>query len=796
MKNLKIEQPYVAIFASGSSVLEMSKVEFETIKRKAFVITTNFGPVNFNGHLNCWSDRTASIFLEKHYSDKPKDCLFLSREAAFSPGMTFRSQVDHWFDNRRDNLQGNFTAGWALQLVRRHFPEKPILLFGYDFYVEEEKHEKWYDAYTDYDWHNRGANYHINKKLQMFISEMRSFHIDRTYIYNCNPKSQLDIFEKKDWMEVMGLDITHFANSSLAGAPVHLSQCFNKYSSCIRSKTVLRSEFRAGTSLSNLKWSYDEVSPGKETLHATVASSDIIHYHQKPYGVDAQGRPGLIQYHAQPGTYRPNVTDKAFEGRKLVIAQYHPRFYTDAYIVPNMIDIWAEQHLPGVKSRDKVKIFYSWASEVKGGWGDKGSNRTIAILKAIEGQYKDKVEVVIFNNQPYDKCLQEKQNAHICIDECVTGSYHLQSLEGCSAGAVTFNNIDVITENFLESVTGKKGHPFVKTNLDELQCKLSEYIDDIERLIKEGLAARQWMEENWDPRILVKRFEQSYFNLIRYNHVEEVKKENEFPVPVLTRPQHNSPSRPRIENSHSVQRRPNNIHNVNHTPKEKAPIVYEAFIPEKGRSYVELYKKYDGQDIYILGTGPSLLELDPELFKDKITLSINYAFEKVPYISYYLVHVIEAYHSIINEVPRDKLLLPENLVPQYFRDTSKIRYKDPLKPDCEEAIIYPIQNRMIRNLNDHIIDTEKQTRIFTWSTTTHSAIHLAAYMGARRILLGGVDYTPYPGGKVHFDTQLNPDFGTQDWSANVKHKQGDQWLAQQLRVLGIELLNMHPKIRY
>ena len=87
----------------------------------------------------------------------------------------------------------------------------------------------------------------------------------------------------------------------------------------------------------------------------------------------------------------------------------------------------------------------------------------------------DRVSVSILNNRPYRECMAEKRTAHICIDECVTGSYHLQSLEACSVGALTFNNIDSQTVGFMQSVSGTSSTPFIKTKLHDLYDKLCFY---------------------------------------------------------------------------------------------------------------------------------------------------------------------------------------------------------------------------------------------------------------------------------------------------------------------------------
>ena len=133
LSQLKIDLPYIALFGSGNSILDIPDEEFEAIKAHTFVITLNYAPVRLKGHLNIWSDRKVSDYLENYYSKQPKDCQFLARKGRTSN--EFKKKIDYWFDPKDEKLNGHFTIIWALQLLRKYFPEKKILLFGVDMYL-------------------------------------------------------------------------------------------------------------------------------------------------------------------------------------------------------------------------------------------------------------------------------------------------------------------------------------------------------------------------------------------------------------------------------------------------------------------------------------------------------------------------------------------------------------------------------------------------------------------------------------------------------------------------------------
>ena len=166
---------------------------------------------------------------------------------------------------------------WALQWLQKYFPEKTILLFGVDMYSKSPSAAKWYDQYTDFDRKKRGKGYKINTKLRQCAQQIRQY-VTRKKVYNCNPLSQLDYFEKREWRSFFSKKILHLCPSALAGAPVHLSKIINKYTLC-KSKTILKREF-SSKGLNQLRWDYDLVNPSNVALKETMDWADLIHYHR------------------------------------------------------------------------------------------------------------------------------------------------------------------------------------------------------------------------------------------------------------------------------------------------------------------------------------------------------------------------------------------------------------------------------------------------------------------------------------------------------------------------------------
>jgi len=198
MDALAIKQPYIAIFGSGNSLLSLDQKTLNLIDERCFVITMNYGPLHFKSDLNVWSDPYVTAFLDKHYKQKKKDRLFLTRLGHKLFGKEeILNTVDFWFDPHTEQLQGNITIVWLLQLLLRHYPNKTLLLFGIDLYTESASQAKWYDAFTSEDKVKRGSQFSPQHKLDDCANQLAHYIGKSDKVLNCNLKSRLELFEKR-----------------------------------------------------------------------------------------------------------------------------------------------------------------------------------------------------------------------------------------------------------------------------------------------------------------------------------------------------------------------------------------------------------------------------------------------------------------------------------------------------------------------------------------------------------------------------------------------------------------------
>ena len=115
------------------------------------------------------------------------------------------------------------------------------------------------------------------------------------------------------------------------------------------------------------------------------------------------------------------------------------------------------------------------------------------------------MEVDIITGVPLEECLRRKSTAHICIDECVTGSYHRSSLEGLALGCLVINACDSRCASLLRQMTGGvDSSPFAYATIEDLQKRLEGLVSKWDH-DKDYGTSRQWMEYAWQPAELIER---------------------------------------------------------------------------------------------------------------------------------------------------------------------------------------------------------------------------------------------------------------------------------------------------
>jgi hypothetical protein len=246
-----------------------------------------------------------------------------------------------------------------------------------------------------------------------------------------------------------------------------------------------------------------------------LTAADVVHYHNwrqtsllfqfHPWAREiARRKPAVIQFHS------PRAHNRWFEEElrdpgviKLVVAQHHVRLFPECQPVPNAVPIDDPLHRPaGIHNRPPVIAFTPFRCGRRG-WYAKGCGATLRVLRR---GFRHRFATAV----PWQETMEMRAQCDIAIDEVVTGSYHLCSLEALSLGLATVAGLDAQTVDALERVTGTRDHPWVVARLDTLEAELRRLVEDHAYRCARREAGRRYMERYWNPQAIVRHFTQAY----------------------------------------------------------------------------------------------------------------------------------------------------------------------------------------------------------------------------------------------------------------------------------------------
>jgi uncharacterized Rossmann fold enzyme len=143
----------------------------------------------------------------------------------------------------------------------------------------------------------------------------------------------------------------------------------------------------------------------------------------------------------------------------------------------------------------------------------------------------------------------------------------------------------------------------------------------------------------------------------------------------------------------------------------------------------DLKNKHKGKDIYILGSGKSMEFFDPKFFEKRITIAVNNSFKN--YLKT-VTYVCTKYHDVAKQI-RDQN--PE-IIPVVTKHLHG-QYVNSVIRESGVVIAEHTNNRVIE-LRPTEWPAEEDVLVTSASTIT-TAMHLAAYMGAKTIFMCGND---------------------------------------------------------
>jgi hypothetical protein len=218
------------------------------------------------------------------------------------------------------------------------------------------------------------------------------------------------------------------------------------------------------------------------------------------------------------------------------------------------------------------------------------------------------------------------------------------------------------------------------------------------------------------------------------------------------------------------------------------------------KSVTELYGKYPGSDIYIVGTGTSLRVFPTDFLADKITIGLNMAWKSAP-IKYGITIVPEwnIPEFIAEETPRPEItwITRANKVRCLNADAEILQFAEDnyysFDSTGKKSIIVPGDpfegGRMLE-----WVSTPTPDKLYLWSSVSQSAVNLAANMGAKNIIIIGCDNCALDGNQ-HSHQQHSCWQGVDPNERYLQYYEGLAEIRTVLRNRGINVVSLSPFLK-
>ena len=303
------------------------------------------------------------------------------------------------------------------------------------------------------------------------------------------------------------LRIVSYATTPVAGVPAILARCIAHATPHAARCVWAADGYGNGVVFDgDVNWAR---APAQAT--ALLAEADVVIVHNGK--VDPSHRRLLAgkRVVTMAHNYGWNV-DMQFVGQGqpgVVVGQYQATLpeFAGWQVIPNPVPLWEPAFSPEAKG-DGIVIAYTpsgrherYPAGHRLFWHAKGYETTMRALDRLAGRPGVSVLSTRQGEVSHAQSLAMKRAAHLVIDECATGSYHRNSLEGLAAGCVVVNGLGLlpgVEDALARCAPGAPPAPFVRCGLAALPATLAALVDQGPQALQAaGALNRAWMEKHW-----------------------------------------------------------------------------------------------------------------------------------------------------------------------------------------------------------------------------------------------------------------------------------------------------------
>jgi hypothetical protein len=431
------------------------------------------------------------------------------------------------------------------------------------------------------------------------------------------------------------LRVVHIAKTNCAGSFWNLHHLLTNYT-MVESRVIT-----ASTVTNGRHYPRDVLLSQRQEVANLLDHADVVHFHNwldkqslemVPFADILAKKPCVLQFHSEP-----TVLQRSFHGRDprtrkdiltLVIAQKHARFFPLSIPVPNAIDIHHPLLQPADSDRDGIlRVLFTptdthcypdYDNTCRG----KGYQQTVDVLQVL--QQKGLLKATIRTELGWKELMLMRRKVDVVIDECVTGGYHLTSLEALSQGLATIAFLDERTRKLVCDLTGSAltELPWINTTMERLAPTLELIAENPMLLRSSRRASRAWMTRYWRPEFVARHYIQAYERAI-------AKFARDW-MDAASKPKfHDLASATVTSNGHAtcvpmIQSRDSKFISYRLSGSSN-PKRSEDF-PQTIRLGKELLSQKGilaGKPCHILGNGPSVSQLDLSLLDSRTLIGVN-----------------------------------------------------------------------------------------------------------------------------------------------------------------------------
>ena len=213
----------------------------------------------------------------------------------------------------------------------------------------------------------------------------------------------------------------------------------------------------------------------------------------------------------------------------------------------------------------------------------------------------------------------------------------------------------------------------------------------------------------------------------------------------------------------------------------------------------DLYGKYPGQDIYVVGTGTSMRVFPTGFFDGKITIGLNQAWKLIePTYCITMMPKLNIPEFIAGERPRPDII--------WITKEKKVTTQcsaDELAHSRRNHYFFDSRGRRSINGLDEPSEAGRclewvaephPTNLYLWTSISQSAVNLATNMGARNVILCGCDNAAI-GQNHHAHGQHTMWKGEDPERRYHQYYEGLLEMRAVLRNRGVSLLSMSPFLK-